>query len=67
LDRPSRRSASGFNRLRQELQDPLFVRTPQGMEPTPVESDRFYAIAYGLTLVVGLYLVWIGGRALLEI
>jgi uncharacterized protein len=32
-----------------------------------VESDRFYAIAYGLTLVVGLYLVWIGGRALLEI
>jgi uncharacterized membrane protein YfcA len=31
-----------------------------------VESDRFYAIAYGLTLVVGLYLVWIGGRALLE-
>jgi uncharacterized membrane protein YfcA len=32
-----------------------------------VESKRFYDIVYGLTLLVGFYLVWIGGRALLKV
>jgi len=31
-----------------------------------VESDRFYAIVYALTLAVGVYLVWVGGKALLN-
>ena len=40
--------SNALNRLRRELDDPLFVRTPLGMDPTPKARDLAIAINAGL-------------------
>jgi DNA-binding transcriptional LysR family regulator len=41
--------SNALNRLRQHLDDPLFVRTTKGMEPTPKAEDLAAAVQLGLT------------------
>lgn len=43
--------SNALNRLRRQLNDPLFVRTPQGMEPTPKAYQLSLAVNSGLTTI----------------
>lgn len=44
-------ASHSLGRLRQELQDPIFVRTSQGMEPTPYGETLCAAISEALQLI----------------
>lgn len=43
--------SNALNRLRRQLNDPLFVRTPQGMEATPKAYELSIAVNSGLTTI----------------
>lgn len=43
--------SNALNRLRRQLNDPLFVRTLQGMEPTPKADQLSLAVNNGLTTI----------------
>lgn len=43
--------SNALNRLRQQLDDPLFVRTPSGMDPTPKARELAKAVNSGLTSI----------------
>ncbi|MCZ4343564.1 LysR family transcriptional regulator [Sphingomonadaceae bacterium G21617-S1] len=43
--------SNALNRLRRQLDDPLFVRTPMGMDPTPKARELAISIGGGLTAI----------------
>ncbi len=43
--------SNALNRLRYQLEDPLFVRTSHGMEPTPKAADLANSLLGGLTTI----------------
>lgn len=43
--------SNALNRLRYQLDDPLFVRTSQGMEPTPKAAQLSEALLQGMTTI----------------
>lgn len=43
--------SNALNRLRQQIDDPLFVRTPTGMDPTPKARELAFAVNAGLTSI----------------
>ena len=43
--------SNALNRLRSQFGDPLFVRTPRGMEPTPKAEQLAAAVHQGLTTI----------------
>ena len=45
--------SNGLARLRQALGDELFVRTPQGMQPTPFAQELAEPVAYALGAIHG--------------
>ncbi len=43
--------SNGLNRMRRQFEDPLFIRTNSGMEPTPKAEQLAAAVSQGLTTI----------------